>query len=81
MSLFGIGEQKPRHYTEMVKVAWENRDQLPFAWRILSRGVCDGCALGTSGLSDWTLPGTPLHGAARADAPEHRPGPDTGPAG
>ena len=44
----------------MLKVAWENRDQLPFAWRILSRGVCDGCALGTSGLSDWTLPGTHL---------------------
>src|SRR6185503_7608532 len=60
MSLFGIGEQKPRHYTEMVKVAWENRDQLPFAWRILSRGVCDGCALGTTGLKDWTLPGTHL---------------------
>ena len=60
MSFFGIGAQKPRHYTEMVKVAWENRDQLPFAWRILSRGVCDGCALGTSGLSDWTLPGTHL---------------------
>ncbi len=60
MALFGIGAQKPRHYTEMLKVAWENRDQLPFAWRILSRGVCDGCALGTSGLSDWTLPGTHL---------------------
>ena len=58
MALFGLGTQKPRHYREMVRVAWENRDQLPFAWRILSRGVCDGCALGTSGLSDWTLPGT-----------------------
>ncbi len=44
----------------MAKVAWENRDQLPFAWRILSDGVCDGCALGTSGLSDWTLDGTHL---------------------
>jgi len=60
MPLFGFGAQKPHHYTEMLKVAWENRDQLPFAWRILSRGVCDGCALGTSGLSDWTLPGTHL---------------------
>lgn len=60
MALFGIGAQKPHHYAEMLKVAWENRDQLPFAWRILSRGVCDGCALGTSGLSDWTLPGTHL---------------------
>ena len=53
-------EQKPHHYLEMAKVAWENRDQLPFAWRILRDGVCDGCALGTSGLSDWTLPGTHL---------------------
>ena len=60
MAFFGLTRQKPRHYREMVKVAWENRDQLPFAWRILSQGVCDGCALGTSGLSDWTLPGTHL---------------------
>ena len=44
----------------MAKIAWENRDELPFAWRILRSGVCDGCALGTSGLSDWTLPGTHL---------------------
>ena len=60
MSLFGIGQQKPHHYREMARVAWENRDQLPFAWRILKDGVCDGCALGTSGLSDWTLPGVHL---------------------
>jgi molybdopterin-dependent oxidoreductase alpha subunit len=58
--MFGIGHQKPHHYREMARVAWENRDQLPFAWRILSRGVCDGCALGTSGLSDWTIPGIHL---------------------
>ena len=44
----------------MAKIVWENRDELPFAWRILREGVCDGCALGTSGLSDWTLPGTHL---------------------
>jgi len=60
MALFGLDRQKPRHFREMARVAWENRDQWPFAWRILSRGVCDGCALGTSGLSDWTLPGTHL---------------------
>ena len=60
MPLFGFGSQKPHHYREMVKIAWENRDQLPFAWRILSNGVCDGCALGTTGLRDWTLPGTHL---------------------
>lgn len=53
-------EQKPNHYWEMARVAWQNRDQLPFAWRILTQGTCDGCALGTSGLSDWTLKGTHL---------------------
>ena len=60
MTLFGLGQQKPHHYLEMARIAWENRDELPFAWRILRDGVCDGCALGTSGLSDWTLPGTHL---------------------
>jgi molybdopterin-dependent oxidoreductase alpha subunit len=60
MQIFGIGRQKPHHYREMVRVAWENRDQLPFAWRILKDGVCDGCALGTSGLSDWTMEGVHL---------------------
>jgi molybdopterin-dependent oxidoreductase alpha subunit len=60
MAIFGIGHQKPHHYREMARAVWENRDQLPFAWRILRDGVCDGCALGTSGLSDWTVPGTHL---------------------
>jgi molybdopterin-dependent oxidoreductase alpha subunit len=58
--LFGVGARKPHHYREIATVAWENRDQLPFAWRILRDGVCDGCALGTSGLSDWTIPGIHL---------------------
>ncbi len=53
-------EAKPNHYLEMLRVAWANRDQLPFAWRILSQGVCDGCALGTTGLKDWTLEGVHL---------------------
>src|SRR5262245_17138521 len=56
----GIGHQKPFHYAEMLRVAWRNRDELPFAWRILRDGVCDGCALGTSGLRDWTIPGVHL---------------------
>ena len=60
MAIFGLGRQKPHHFLEMAKVAWENRDELPFAWRILRDGVCDGCALGTSGLSDWTISGTHL---------------------
>ncbi len=53
-------KRKPNHYLEMARVAWENRDQLGFAWRILNHGVCDGCALGTAGLKDWTLDGTHL---------------------
>jgi molybdopterin-dependent oxidoreductase alpha subunit len=56
----GLGQQKPNHYRDMARVAWANRDQLPFAWRILTQGVCDGCALGTSGLRDWTMTGTHL---------------------
>lgn len=57
---FGLGSTKPNHYLEMARVAWENRGQLPFAWRILNDGVCDGCALGTSGLRDWTMDGVHL---------------------
>ncbi|HVT46522.1 MAG TPA: FdhF/YdeP family oxidoreductase [Vicinamibacterales bacterium] len=60
MRPFGLGRQKPHHYREMAKILWENRDELPFAWRILTRGTCDGCALGTSGIRDWTITGTHL---------------------
>jgi molybdopterin-dependent oxidoreductase alpha subunit len=57
---FGLGETKPHHYLEMLRIAWQNKDNLRHAWNVLSRGVCDGCALGTSGLRDWTIPGTHL---------------------
>ena len=53
-------ERKPNQYAEILRVAWENRGQLPFAWRILKHGVCDGCALGTAGLKDWTQDGVHL---------------------
>ena len=56
----GIGQQKPHHFLDMARVAWANRDELPFAYRILTKGVCDGCALGTTGLRDWTMTGTHL---------------------
>ncbi len=59
-SPFGLGLTKPKHFREMARVAWENRDNLGYAWRVLRDGVCDGCALGTSGLKDWTVPGTHL---------------------
>jgi len=53
-------ERKPNHYVEMARVLWRNRDELPYAWRILDQGVCDGCALGTTGMRDWTLDGIHL---------------------
>jgi molybdopterin-dependent oxidoreductase alpha subunit len=56
----GIGFTKPNHYLEMAKVIWRNRDELPFAFRILTQGVCDGCALGTTGVHDFTLDGVHL---------------------
>ena len=57
---FGWGQQKPHHFWEMLKVLWANRDNLFYAFRVLTRGVCDGCALGTTGLRDWTISGVHL---------------------
>ncbi len=57
---FGVGEQRPNNYNEIFRAIAENGSQLPYAWRILSQGVCDGCALGTTGLHDWTLDGVHL---------------------
>jgi hypothetical protein len=57
---FGLGEIKPQHYRDMLRVAWDNRDQLPYAWRILRHGVCDGCSLGPRGLRDDVIRGTHL---------------------
>lgn len=50
----------PQNFLEVFRAAWENRDQAGYAWRILNDGVCDGCALGTSGLKDWTIDGVHL---------------------
>jgi molybdopterin-dependent oxidoreductase alpha subunit len=60
LSPAGLGETKPHHYREMLRALWANRDEAGFAWRILRDGACDGCALGTSGLRDWTLDGVHL---------------------
>ncbi|MGH9054162.1 MAG: FdhF/YdeP family oxidoreductase [Acidimicrobiia bacterium] len=57
---YGLGEVKPNHYAEIAKTVWENRSALPYAWRILSKGVCDGCALGVAGFHDWTIEGVHL---------------------
>ncbi|MFC7440409.1 FdhF/YdeP family oxidoreductase [Laceyella putida] len=57
---FGLGKVKPHHIRDTIKVAWENRDNLAYATRILTQGVCDGCALGVAGLHDQTLAGPHL---------------------
>src|SRR3989475_2241220 len=57
---FGLGQVKPKHFRDMAKVVWKNRDNLSYAWKVLSRGVCDGCALGVAGFHDWTIPGVHL---------------------
>lgn len=53
----GLGKVKPHHIRDTIKSVWENKDNLPYAYRIITQGVCDGCALGVSGLYDRTLTG------------------------
>ena len=57
---FGLGQVKPKHFRDMAAVVWKNRDNLPYAWKVLTRGVCDGCALGVAGFHDWTISGVHL---------------------
>src|SRR5207244_12644269 len=57
---FGLGQVKPKHFRDMAKVVWKNRDNLPYAFKVLRRGVCDGCALGVAGFHDWTIQGVQL---------------------
>ena len=44
----------------MTRVAVNVRRTPKRAWKILSEGVCDGCALGVAGFHDWTLDGIHL---------------------
>src|SRR5436190_6028351 len=57
---FGLGQKKPKHFRDMARVVWDNRDNLGYAWKVLSQGVCDGCALGVAGFHDWTIDGVHL---------------------
>lgn len=51
---------RPNTWLEMAQVAWENRDNLGYAWRILQHGVCDGCSLGPRGFRDDVIDGIHL---------------------
>lgn len=57
---YGLNEQHPNAYLDIAETVWENRDNLAYAWRILRDGCCDGCALGTTGMHDWTMKGVHL---------------------
>jgi molybdopterin-dependent oxidoreductase alpha subunit len=57
---YGVGETKPNAYGDIARTVWRNRRRLPYAWRILRKGVCDGCALGVAGFHDWTMTGVHL---------------------
>ena len=57
---FGIGETRPNGYTAILRALRENWRRLPYTWRIVHKGVCDGCALGVAGFHDWTLSGVHL---------------------
>ncbi len=57
---FGIGLTRPNNFGELWHAFRENKGRRAYAWRILKSGVCDGCALGTSGMSDWTQSGVHL---------------------
>ncbi len=57
---FGLGQTKPHHFVDIAKTVWQNKHAPLFTWRILRDGVCDGCALGTSGLHDFTMDGVHL---------------------
>ncbi|GII90963.1 FdhF/YdeP family oxidoreductase [Sinosporangium siamense] len=52
---FGLGERKPNNYMELWKAFRSVRGNRRYAWRILNQGTCDGCALGTKGMRDWTM--------------------------
>ncbi|MGD9796908.1 MAG: molybdopterin-dependent oxidoreductase, partial [Acidimicrobiia bacterium] len=56
----GSGTVKPNHFKDMARIAWQHRRHPVYAWRVLSRGVCDGCALGVAGFHDWTIDGVHL---------------------
>lgn len=57
---YGIGETRPNGYRAIFDALRDNWRRLPYALRIMRKGVCDGCALGVAGYHDWTLSGVHL---------------------
>ena len=68
----GSGRRSRTTTRRWSRTVWENRDNLPYAWRILRKGVCDGCALGVAGLPRLDdLRRAPLHDAPQPAAGQH----------
>ena len=42
---FGLGQTKPKHFRDMARIVWQNRDNLGYAWKVLTLGVCDGACV------------------------------------
>jgi len=57
---YGVGETRPNGYRAIAEALRDNWRRLPYALRILRKGVCDGCALGVAGFHDWTISGVHL---------------------
>jgi molybdopterin-dependent oxidoreductase alpha subunit len=57
---FGLGLERPNNFAEVFRAFRENKGARRYALRILKQGVCDGCALGTTGMRDWTQSGLHL---------------------
>lgn len=56
----GMAHQKPRHFKDMFRIALRQAPEAAYTLKVLTQGVCDGCALGVAGLKDWTLDGPHL---------------------
>ena len=61
----GIGLVKPNHYGEMLRTVWANRRNLKYGWNVLTKGACDGCALGVAGLHMGAKRHPPVHARLR----------------
>ena len=34
---FGLGATKPKHFRDMLRIVWRNRDNLGYAWKVISK--------------------------------------------
>ncbi len=60
MDSLRAGGGQAKHFRGMGGILWKNRDNLGYAFQVVTKGVCDGCALGVAGLHDWTIEGPHL---------------------